>query len=217
MSPSVFQMTRRGWLTASLTAIGSNALFEPDRASAQQPVTGEKPNILWITTEDIGPQLGCYGDPFAKTPVLDGLAAKGVRYTHAWSNAPVCAPARTTIISGMYPTSTGSEHMRSMVSLPAAARMYPCYLRDAGYYCTNNAKEDYNLEHTGKVWDESSGKAHWRNRKPGQPFFAIFNHLITHESQIRSRPHRLVHDPAHAPLPAYHPDTPEVVEDGEEG
>src|SRR4051794_27512957 len=104
---SQLQMTRRGWFTASLTAIGSDALFQPARASAQEPATAEKPNILWITTEDIGPQLGCYGDTFARTPVLDGLAAKGVRYTHAWSNAPVCAPARTTIISGMYPTSTG--------------------------------------------------------------------------------------------------------------
>src|SRR5947208_16027073 len=84
---------------------------------------GEIPNILWITCEDIGPQLGCYGDTYAKTPVLDRLAARGVRYTNAWSNAPVCAPARTTIISGMYPPSTGSEHMRSMVSLPAGMRM----------------------------------------------------------------------------------------------
>jgi uncharacterized sulfatase len=131
----------------------------------------------------------------------------------AWSNAPVCAPARTTIIAGMYPPSTGSEHMRSLVSLPEGMRMYPCYLRDAGYYATNNSKEDYNLAHTGKVWDESSAKGHWRNRKPGQPFFSIFNFTTTHESQIRKRPHTLVHDPAKAPVPAYHPDTPEVRHD----
>src|SRR5262245_43737114 len=87
----------------------------------------DRPNILWITCEDIGPQLGCYGDTYAKTPNLDVLASRGARYRMAWSNAPVCAPARTTIISGMYPTSTGSEHMRSLVKLPEGMRMYPWY------------------------------------------------------------------------------------------
>jgi uncharacterized sulfatase len=173
----------------------------------------DRPNILWITCEDTGPELGCYGDKYATTPNLDALAAKGLRYTHVWSNAPVCAPARTTIISGMYPPSTGSEHMRSMTRLPEGMRMYPCYLRDAGYYATNNSKEDYNLDYTGKVWDESSPKAHWRNRKPGQPFFAIFNFTTTHESQLRTRPHTQVHDPAKVRVPAYHPDTPEVRQD----
>jgi arylsulfatase A-like enzyme len=134
-------------------------------------------------------------------------------YRHAWSNAPVCAPARTTIISGMFPPSTGAEHMRSMTRLPAGMKMYPQFLREAGYYCTNNSKEDYNLEKPGQVWDDSSNKAHWKNRKPGQPFFAIFNHVITHESQIRTRPHTWVHDPAKVRVPAYHPDTPEVRQD----
>lgn len=178
-----------------------------------QTSTKNLPNILWITCEDMGPQMGCYGDRFARTPVLDGLAARGARYTKVWSNAPVCAPARTTIISGMYPPSTGSEHMRSLVRLPASMRMFPCYLRDAGYYATNNSKEDYNLENTGKVWDESSPKAHWRNRAEGQPFFAVFNNTITHESQIRKKPHTLKQDPAEVRVPAYHPDTPEVRHD----
>lgn len=172
-----------------------------------------KPNILWITCEDIGPQLGCYGDTYAKTPTLDALAARGARFRMAWSNAPVCAPARTTIISGMYPPSTGSENMRSEVKLPEGMRMYPWYLREAGYYTTNNAKEDYNLEHTGKVWDESSNKAHWRNRKPDQPFFAIFNFTTTHESQIWPRKKPVEHDPAKARVPAYQPDVPEVRRD----
>jgi arylsulfatase A-like enzyme len=173
----------------------------------------KRPNVLWITCEDIGPHLGCYGDRYAMTPNLDRFAAHSLRYLNVWSNAPVCAPARTTLISGLYAPSTGSEHMRSMVRLPALFRMYPQFLREAGYYCTNNAKEDYNLEKPGRVWDESSGRAHWKNRKPGQPFFAIFNLLITHESQIRTRPHKLVHDPAKARIPAYHPDTPEVRHD----
>ncbi len=169
-----------------------------------------KPNILWLTCEDIGPELGCYGDAYADTPNLDRLAGKGMLYLHCWSNAPVCAPARTAIISGMYPPSTGSEHMRSITRLPEGMKMYPQFLREAGYYCTNNSKEDYNLQKPGQVWDESSGKGHWKNRKPGQPFFAIFNYTNTHESRIRTRPHECVHDPAKAPIPAYHPDTPEV-------
>jgi arylsulfatase A-like enzyme len=173
----------------------------------------ELPNILWITCEDTGPQLGCYGDQYARTPHLDRLAARGLRYLNAWSNAPVCAPARTTIITGVYPTSTGAEHMRSLVEMPGFMRMYPQLLWERGYYCTNNSKEDYNLQKPGQVWDDSSGKAHWRNRRPGQPFFAIFNITVTHESQIRARPHALKHDPAGVRVPAYHPDTPEVRHD----
>ncbi len=173
----------------------------------------ERPNILWLTCEDTGPQLGCYGDKYAVTPNLDALAGRALRYLHAWSNAPVCAPARTTLISGLYPPSTGAEHMRSMTRLPEGMKMFPCYLREAGYYCTNNSKEDYNLAHTGKVWDASSPKAHYNQRAAGQPFFAVFNNTITHESQIRTRPHKQVSDPAEVRVPAYHPDTPEVRQD----
>lgn len=173
----------------------------------------ERPNILWLTCEDTGPQLGCYGDSYAQTPNLDRLAAAGLRYRHCWSNAPVCAPARTAIISGVYPPSTGSEHMRSLVAMPAWMKMYPQFLREQGYYCTNNSKEDYNLQKPPGVWDESSAKAHWKHRKPGQPFFAIFNFTVSHESQIRVRPHTLHHDPAKVRIPAYHPDTPEVRHD----
>ncbi len=175
----------------------------------------ERPNILWITSEDNGPHLGCYGDQYAVTPNLDALAAKGCRYLHCWSNAPVCAPARTTIITGMYPTTLGAEHMRSLVTLPEHVQLYPQYLRKAGYYCTNNSKTDYNVEAAGKVWDESSNKAHWKNRPEGKPFFAIFNHTISHESQIRNaidEKDRL-HDPAGVRVPAYHPETPEVRKD----
>ncbi len=173
----------------------------------------EKPNILWITSEDNGPHLGCYGDEYATTPHLDNLAKKGMIYRNAWSNAPVCAPARTTLISGLYPPSTGAEHMRSQTRLPKNIKMYPQYLRAAGYYCTNNSKKDYNLAEEGTVWDESSKKAHWRGRKPGQPFFSIFNFTVSHESQLRKRPHQAVHDPAKVRVPAYHPDTPEARQD----
>jgi len=177
------------------------------------PFGAERPNILWLTCEDIGPQLGCYGDAYATTPNLDALARKGTIYRAAWSCAPVCAPARTAIISGIHSPSTGAQHMRSLVPMPPGFAMYPQLLRQAGYYCANNSKEDYNLIKPGRVWDESSRRAHWKNRKPGQPFFAIFNFTVTHESQIRKRPHKWVHDPAKVRVPAYHPDTPEVRKD----
>lgn len=175
----------------------------------------DRPNILWITSEDNGPHLGCYGDDYAVSPHLDALAKKSLRYTRASSTAPVCAPARTTVISGIYPPSTGAEHMRSMTRLPDDFKMFPAYLRELGYYCTNNSKEDYNLEKTGQVWDESSRKGHWKNRADGQPFYAVFNFTISHESKIRNEieDQERIHDPAKAPVPAYHPDTPEVRQD----
>ena len=172
-----------------------------------------RPNILWLVNEDHGPHVSVYGDPFATTPNFDALAAKGLRYKRAWSNAPVCAPARTTLICGLHAISTGGEHMRSMVPFPAGKKLYPQLLRDAGYYCSNNAKEDYNLAKPGEVWNESSKKAHWKNRPAGVPFMAVFNSEKSHESQLRKRPHKAVHDPAKVRVPAYHPDTPEVRQD----
>jgi len=183
-------------------------------AWALSPVAAaDRPNILWLTSEDHGPQMGCYGDPLARTPHIDALAAQGMIFKRAWSNAPVCAPARTAIISGMFPPALGAEHMRSEVAMPAGTRMLPQYLRAAGYYCTNNAKEDYNLTKPGQVWDESSAQAHWRKRPAGAPFFAVFNAGQSHEGQVYRRPHQAVLDPAAVRVPAYHPDTPEVRRD----
>jgi arylsulfatase A-like enzyme len=172
-----------------------------------------RPNILWLTTEDIGPHLGCYGDPAAKTPVLDALAKRGMLFNVAWSNYPVCAPARTTIITGVYPASTGTGYMRCSRPLPKSIRLYPEYLRDAGYYCTNNVKTDYNLPVQKQVWNESSRKASYKNRKPGQPFFAIFNYTGTHESKIRKLPHKVKTDVSKIRLPKYYPDIPAVRRD----
>ena len=177
------------------------------------PAAATAPNILWISSEDNGPHLGVYGDAYADTPHLDALGRKGMIYRHAWSTAPVCAPARTTIISGVYPPAAGAQHMRSMTRLPSSMLMFPQYLRQAGYYVSNNSKEDYNLAKPGMVWDESSREAHWRKRAPGQPFFSVFNFTVTHESQIRRRPHDPVHDAAGVRVPAYHPDTPESRRD----
>lgn len=197
-------------------------------SAAAQPT---RPNILWISTEDISPDLGCYGDAYAVTPNVDKLAAQGVRYTNAFSTAPVCAPTRSAIITGMYPTTIGSLHMRSKAVPPAGVRAFTEYLRAAGYYCTNNAKTDYNFEAPPAnrppltVWDETGNTAHWRNRPDkSQPFFAVFNITVSHESQIRVpdaayqkntarlKPEEF-HDPAKAKLPPYYPDTPLVRKD----
>ena len=196
--------------------IGGLLLVALAPTAAQPPAGLPPPNILWVSSEDNGPQLGAYGDEYATTPNLDGLAARGLIYRNVWSTVPVCAPARTTIISGLYPASTGAQHMRSRSRLPDGFRFFPQVLREAGYYVTNNSKEDYNLEKPGgrgAVWHESSREAHWRNRPDGAPFFAVFNFTVTHESQIRRRPHAQVHDPAGVRVPAYHPDTPEVRQD----
>ncbi|QDT57486.1 Arylsulfatase precursor [Caulifigura coniformis] len=171
-----------------------------------------RPNVLWITCEDLSPIIGPYGDTFATTPHLDAFATKSLRYKTCWSNAPVCAPARTTLITGMYATSLGAEHMRSEVKLPPDWKLYPQVLRDAGYYCTNNSKTDYNVVPNGKAWDDSSNKAHWKNRPDGKPFFAVFNNTVTHESGVHKRK-ELTHDPAKVRVPAYQPDLPEIRED----
>lgn len=173
----------------------------------------DHPHILWLTSEDHGPEMGCYGDALAVTPNVDGLARKGMLFDLAWSCAPVCAPARTCIITGMYPPSIGGQHMRSMVSLPDEMQFYPWYLKKAGYYTSNNSKQDYNVNKMEQGWDASSKKAHYRDRAEDQPFFAIFNVTVSHESKIRKRPHAQTLDPAKIRVPAYHPDNAESRQD----
>jgi uncharacterized sulfatase len=173
-----------------------------------------RPNILWLTCEDMSPHLGCYGDTYARSPTIDRLAADGVRYTNCFTHIGVCAPSRSGLITGMYPPSIGSHHMRSTTVLADYIKCYPQYLREAGYYCTNNSKTDYNFAAPKETWDESSNKAHWKNRPEGKPFFAIFNYTTTHESQIRAGKRQAEgFDPAKVPVPPYHPDTPIVRND----
>jgi arylsulfatase A-like enzyme len=176
---------------------------------AQSPL----PNILWLSSEDHGPHIGCYGDSLARTPHIDALASRGLKYRCCWSNAPVCAPARTTIITGMYPPSLGAEDMRSLLPLPEGVRAFPELLRAAGYYCTNRSKEDYNVRVGDRVWDASSRQAHWRNRRADQPFFAVFNSTVSHESAIRRHEADPTTDPQQVRVPRYLPDTPTVRRD----
>jgi uncharacterized sulfatase len=198
------ELLKKSALAASVVWLGGTVKVADEK---------DLPNILWITSEDHGPEMGCYGDEFATTPNVDALAKMGMIFELAWSCAPVCAPARTTIITGMYAPSIGAQHMRSMVDVPDYVRFYPTFLRDRRYYCTNNSKEDYNARTDDKGWDESSRKAHYKNRKPGQPFFAIFNSTVSHERRIRSDYDSLDHDPAKVRIPAYHPDNAESRRD----
>jgi arylsulfatase A-like enzyme len=147
-----------------------------------------RPNILCLISEDCSAAyLGAYGG-IAETPVIDRLASDGVRWANCFSAAPVCAPSRFAMVTGLPAESCGpAEEMRAMGRMPAALanRGWPALLREAGYYCTNNAKEDYNAPiDVAATWDASHAWAHWRNRPAGAPFFAIFNPQITHESNV---------------------------------
>ncbi len=177
----------------------------------------EYPNILWITSEDNSPMLGCYGDTFATTPHLDQLASEGFLYTNAYANAPVCAPTRNTIITGVHACSNGNEQMRSNYAKSELIRPYTEFLMEKGYYCTNNVKTDYNYAdvRVEDIWHECSNTAHYKNRAEGQPFFAIFNFTTSHESSIHtSIPDSLLrHSPEEVTIPPYHPDTPEIRHD----
>jgi arylsulfatase A-like enzyme len=147
-----------------------------------------QPNILWITIEDTSPQfIGCYGNTDARTPVIDKLAEEGIRFTNAFSTGTVCSPSRTAIITGVKTYKAGTGNHRSKYPVPVFIKGFPYYLQQQGYYTTNNLKTDYNVanekDFIAEAWNESSGKAGWWNRKPGQPFFAVFNYNESHQSR----------------------------------
>lgn len=218
-------MTRQ---RAAVTALLLAALAVPWTIGAVQPAGPARPNILWISVEDMSPHLGAYGDPVARTPALDRLARESVRYTRAFSTAPVCAPSRAAIITGMHQNAIGAQHMRTtedrvpelpgpyLAVPPHYVKAFPEYLRAAGYYTTNRAKTDYQFGVPFTIWDEVSQAAHWRNRPDrSQPFFSVFNLMVTHESQAfpssparKGRPPQT--DPSAIPIPPYYPDTPLV-------
>jgi arylsulfatase A-like enzyme len=146
-----------------------------------------KPNILWITIEDTSPQfIGVYGNETASTPVIDKLAKEGVLFKNAFSTGTVCSPSRTTIITGVKVYNTGTGNHRSKFPVPDFIKGFPYYLQKQGYYTTNNVKTDYNIagekEFINEAWDESSRKAGWWGRNPGQPFFSVFNYNDSHQS-----------------------------------
>jgi arylsulfatase A-like enzyme len=219
--------TAVAWLAVLVNLISGNA------GATQQPFARlpSRPNIVWISNEDMSPRLGAYGDGLARTPVLDRLARESLRYANAFTTAPVCAPSRAAIITGMYQNAIGAQHMRTtedrvpelpgpyLAVPPFYVKAFPEYLRAAGYYTTNRAKTDYQFGEPFTIWDDLGGSAHWRSRPDkSQPFFSVFNLMVTYESQIfptsparKGKP--ILTDPATIPLPPYYPDTPAIREE----
>lgn len=203
----------------------------------------KQPNIIWLTCEDISPNFSFYGDSTAHTPVLDKLASESMIYDNAFATVGVCAPSRSSLITGMYPVSIGTHNMRTgfdtsgwglreydrssnavdiegrnvplySAVIPSEVKCFTEYLRAAGYFCTNNAKTDYQFAAPVTAWDENGNKAHWKHRKDGQPFFAVFNHEVTHESRMwMNKNLPLTVDPNKVPLPPYFPDDSVVRQD----
>ncbi len=174
-----------------------------------------QPNIVWITSEDNSKHyMKLFDENGVETPHIDGLASQGLIYTHAFSNAAVCSAARSTLISGCYGPRLASHYHRKQqkVPMPEPLQMFPAYLRNAGYYTTNNSKEDYNIFKGDGVWDESSKKASWRNRDEGQPFFHVFNIGVCHESSLHFSKEKMAStktstDPATVFVQPNHPNT----------
>lgn len=209
----LFQPAFAFGITGALSLLSTNAEGQQIR---------NQPNILWISTEDMGPHLGCYGDRVAKTPNIDRLAAQGIRYTNVFTTAAISAPCRAGIITGMYQTSIGCMHMRTTsyrrsvenpvpftAVPPHYVKSFTEYLRTAGYYCTNNSKTDYQFAADpvpASIWDECSRTAHYKNRPDrNQPFFAVFNWTGTHESQNWDISN-VKTDPQSVIVPPYYPD-----------
>lgn len=199
----------------------------------------EKPNIVWIVSEDLSPLVGPYAENQVQTPHIDRLAAEGVSFDNAFAPAPVCAPSRFAIITGRHASAhPGAEGMRGWADLPEPIVFFPQFLREQGYYTANWGKVDYNTgrylggdtdlalkaawNESAHIWEHPGDDApergpHWRHRKdPEQPFFQMFNLISTHMSQLfpqeRSTKDPL-HDPAAVILPPHHPDTPTVRRD----
>lgn len=208
-----------------IVSISFTALLSTNLLKAQEKV--KRPNILWITCEDMGANLPMYGDSTIVTPNLSRFEKESVKYTRMYSVSGVCAPSRSGIITGMYPPAIGTQHMRTSTGnekdpsipsydavTPAEVKAFPEYLRAAGYYCTNNEKTDYQIGEPFTIWDDCSKDAHWRNRPKEKSFFAVYNIMDTHESMIwknADKPLRV--NPEEIKLPPYYPESPVIRKD----
>lgn len=181
----------------------------------------DRPNIVWILGDDLGPQLGCYGHPLVHTPNADRLAAEGVRFTHCFTTAPVCSPSRSGWNTGVYQTTIGAHNHRSHrkdgYTLPDGVRLVSHRLRDAGYFTANVTQLTPDLRVPGKTdfnfkVDKPFDGTHWRQRAAGQPFYAQINFTAPHKGPqwpLARKQQNLV-DPAKVELPPYYPDHPTV-------
>jgi arylsulfatase A-like enzyme len=216
-----FKQMKRSWLISiAILTYMTVSCVHPSKEGQQKMINSDpasqlkfKPNIVWIVAEDLSPILPAYGDSTVNTPNIDRLAKEGVVYTNVFSPSGVCAPSRCALTTGMYPSSIGGHNMRVQyvkahmdqlglvlyeVVPPPEVKMMSQVLRENGYYCTNNDKQDYQFKPPVTAWDESSLKAHWRHRIKDQPFFSVFNIGVTHEGHV-TRPYRKqlmrYHDP----------------------
>lgn len=190
------------------------------------------PNIIWLVAEDQSPDwFSMYGNSTMTLPYIEALARDGITFENAYSPVPVCAPARSSIITGMYPTTLGTHNMRTFNAYqkenqpeigipnyspiaPDGVKMFTQYLREKGYYTSNGPKEDYNFKKLESAWDESSKEHNWSKRKEGQPFFSVFNFSVCHESQIWARgKDELFISPSKVPVPPYFPDNDTIRHD----
>lgn len=217
---------------SSYACLASAMLLQAIPLSAQK---ADRPNIVWITCEDISPYMSAYGADAVKTPNIDQLAADGIQFQSMYTTAGVSAPSRSCLITGMYPTSIGTDNMRTKVinpktrallgqpaysaCLPTDVKCFSELMRMEGYYCSNCQKEDYQFDPPVTAWDESSPAATYRNRPADKPFFSVFNLFVTHESQLFKQsylfdehPELLVSADNIKRLPPYYKDTPTARE-----
>lgn len=215
----------------------------------QHDASRPRPNIVLFMVEDLSPRIAAFGDAVAQTPNLDRMARDGVRYTNVFTSAGVCAPSRAALMTGMHQATLRAQHMRTSAYVwtdgsgrrgydavpPPEVKAFPELLRAAGYYTVNNSKTDYQFGSPFTIWDENGATAHWKNRPAGQPFFAMYSQIATHESSLfmpdaltpafasskdaaaamearrAALPHRT--RPQDVIVPTYYPDTPTVRAD----
>src|SRR5215471_6503135 len=226
---SNIQQRDHRWFSYALIVLLLTALsLNYDRTSFANISANKQPNIIWLILDDASPTLGCYGDEQAITPSMDRLAREGTRFTRAFTHAPVCAPSRSGLVTGMYPTTIGSHHMRSKLINPPETFM--SLLRKAGYYVAWPGKTDFNFDPVDpkEATFIAAPPGSYDNRSdwlagapPRQPFFAYLNLGVVHESQVRAdaaqhakntsrlKPEER-HNPSKMRVPAYWPDAPEM-------
>lgn len=203
-------------MSALLEILLSSALFIFGYFAAGAAL--QQPNIVWLNCEDLDDILGCYGDNFATTPNLDELAKESIVFKNAFANAPICAPARNCLITGMYPTSIGGQHLRCEIELPNGIKPFPSILKQSGYFVTNYSKTDYNFSPDGIYDYWKKDMSPWRHRKDlNKPFFSFFVFGATHEgpanftsryeSTVTSLSEEKLHSPEKVTLPPYFPNT----------
>jgi N-sulfoglucosamine sulfohydrolase len=209
-------------LTFRIVLIAGLFLLFSGCTSTQKKGNSDRPNILVLIAEDISPELGCYGNDYATTPNIDKMAEGGMVYDFALTTAPICAPSRSTLATGLYATSLGTQHLRSEIPFPEKLKTLPEVFRENSYFTSNRDKTDYNFDPEG-MWEHwSSEYTPWRHRAEGQPFYSFMNIGPSHEGSVnnldryngfvKDLPAELFHDPDKVPLPPYYPDSPKTRE-----